>query len=91
MREAAAATSAAAATTAGKRSPLWAHGLFLLGGAHETAFPVLQWLIPAGCGGVAGGHQWSVSPWMRRVGLAVWLVAAVIVVLVAAFWGIQRL
>jgi hypothetical protein len=32
-----------------------------------------------------------VSPWMRRVGLAVWLVAAVIVVLVAAFWGIQRL
>jgi hypothetical protein len=40
---------------------------------------------------VAGGHQWSVSPWMRRVGLAVWLVAAVIVVLVAAFWGIQRL
>ncbi|MBB3077666.1 hypothetical protein FHS41_004173 [Streptomyces violarus] len=31
------------------------------------------------------------SPWVRRVGLAVWLVAAVIVVLIAAFWGVQRL
>jgi hypothetical protein len=40
---------------------------------------------------MADGHQSSVSPWMRRVGLAVWLVTAVIVVLVAAFWGIQRI
>ncbi|MFD6171608.1 hypothetical protein [Streptomyces coeruleorubidus] len=40
---------------------------------------------------MTGGHQWSVSPWMRRVGLAVWLVAAVVVVLIAAFWGIKRL
>ncbi|CAM5689392.1 hypothetical protein GCM10010256_45990 [Streptomyces coeruleorubidus] len=59
--------------------------------ARATAFPVLQPLGLAGCGGVTGGHQWSVSPWMRRVGLAVWLVAAVVVVLVAAFWGIKRL
>jgi hypothetical protein len=32
-----------------------------------------------------------VSPWKRRVGLAVWVVAAVVVVLVAALWGIKRL
>ncbi|MFI2632946.1 hypothetical protein ACH5A2_21545 [Streptomyces collinus] len=40
---------------------------------------------------MAQGHQEGVSPWMRRVGLAVWLVVAVIVVLVAAFWGVKRL
>ncbi|QEV29388.1 hypothetical protein CP976_38280 [Streptomyces coeruleorubidus] len=64
---------------------------FLLRGAHGTAFPVLQRLILAWCDGMADGHQSSVSPWMRRVGLAVWLVTAVIVVVIAAFWGIQRI
>jgi hypothetical protein len=37
------------------------------------------------------GNQEGVNPWTRRVGLAAAVAAAMIIVLVAAYWGVQRL